>query len=88
MIEKPSENRTVDDVGMVRLDPAAVKAEMRRRGWANRDLSRTSGVSMPTIRAALRGGAIRGAKARAIRVAFRRCPPILDDLTASPGVAR
>jgi lambda repressor-like predicted transcriptional regulator len=73
---------------MVRLDPEAVEAEMRRRGWNRKDLSRESRVSMPTIRAALRGSAIRGAKARAIRLAFRRCPPDLDGLTAVPGAAQ
>ena len=82
MIDKTSMNREVDRVGMVRLDPETVRTEMGRRGWSGRDLSRTSGVSEPTIAAALRGDAIRGAKAREIREAFRRWPPELDDLTA------
>jgi lambda repressor-like predicted transcriptional regulator len=68
---------------MVRLDPATVLEEMGRRGWSRKDLSRESGVSQPTIATALRGTAIRGTKARGIVQAFRRCPPELDELTAS-----
>ena len=88
MLGKPIEGRAACDVGMVRLEPAAVRAEMERRGWSKRDLSRESRVSIPTINAALRGTAIRGAKARAIDRAFRWCPPVLDGLTAVPGLAR
>jgi lambda repressor-like predicted transcriptional regulator len=73
---------------MVRLDPEAVLAEMSRRGWSRRDLSRESGVSEPTIASALRATAIRGAKARDILQAFRRCPPELEELTAGSEARR
>jgi transcriptional regulator with XRE-family HTH domain len=80
MIGKPSNNRLAGGVCMIRLDPSVVLSEMGRRGWSGRDLSREAGVSQPTIAAALRGIPIRGAKARAIHQAFRRCPPELDEL--------
>jgi lambda repressor-like predicted transcriptional regulator len=84
MIGKTSAGREPGKLGMVRLDPETVRTEMGRRGWSNKDLSRESGVSDPTVAGALRGRPIRGAKARAIREAFHRCPPELDELTAGP----
>jgi hypothetical protein len=55
---------------------------MARRGWAATDLARESGVSRPTISAALTGTAIAAKSVGLMARAFARVPaqPIIDVL--------
>jgi transcriptional regulator with XRE-family HTH domain len=56
------------------LHPGRLKLEMARRGWSATDLARESGVSRPTISAALAGRAIAARSVGLVARAFARVP--------------
>ncbi len=66
------------------VQSANLRTEMARRGWSAADLARQSGVSAPTISAALAGRAIAARSLAMIADCLDRSPPIgaIDALIA------
>ncbi len=64
----------------VRLDVDFLLREMQLRGWNQIELAKAAGISQPTVSAAVRGDAISGRSAQAIKEALDRVPPTLGDL--------
>jgi transcriptional regulator with XRE-family HTH domain len=64
------------------LHPGRLKLEMARRAWSATDLARESGISRPTISAALAGKAIAAKSVGLVARAFARVPaePAIDAL--------
>jgi transcriptional regulator with XRE-family HTH domain len=64
------------------VHPGRLRLEMARRGWSATDLARESGISRPTISAALAGKAIAARSVGLLGLAFARVPaePAIDSL--------
>ena len=69
------------------VHPGRLRLEMARRGWPAMDLARESGVSRPTISAALAGRAIAPRSVVSIAKALERVPPMraIDELVFGSG---
>jgi transcriptional regulator with XRE-family HTH domain len=64
------------------VHPGRLRLELARRGWSATDLARESGVSRPTISAALAGKAIAARSVGLMARALARVPaePVIDAL--------
>lgn len=64
------------------VHPGRLRLELARRGWSATDLARESGVSRPTISAALAGKAVAARSVGLMAKALSRVPaePVIDAL--------
>jgi transcriptional regulator with XRE-family HTH domain len=71
----------------VTVHPGRLRNELARRGWSAADLARESGISAPTVSAALAGRAISAQSLQRLAVALTKAPTldVIDKLIlASP----
>ena len=59
----------------VAFTSGALKVEMAMRGWTQHDLARESGLSYPTVNAAVNGRTVSQRTVRAIGLALALNPP-------------
>ena len=72
----------------ISVNPQRLRLELARRGWSAADLARQSGISAPTISAALAGRAIAARSLAMIAECLDRSPPIgaIDTLMGGRGL--
>ena len=72
----------------VTVHPGRLRQELARRGWSAADLARHSGVSHPTISAALAGRPIAARSLGRVASALQAAPPVdaIDRLLLGNGL--